>query len=98
MPAPKKKKTAKKRREFRSPYYETAVYLNMQARVVDHLKRLRREKDWTQHAAATRLKMSVQHFQQLESGKTNATMVTLARLAEAFAVDIVELFAPLPKR
>lgn len=87
----------KVRKDFRSPLYESPVYEDLQARLVEHLKRLRREKGWTQTETATRLGMKVQQVQQLESGKNNATMVTLARLVETFEIDIVELLAPLPK-
>ena len=78
--------------------YKSRVYLDMQARLVEHLRRLRDARGWTQTEAATRLGMKVQQFQQIEAGTNNATMVTLARVAEAFEVDIVELLAPLSKR
>jgi transcriptional regulator with XRE-family HTH domain len=74
------------------------VYIEMQTRLVEHLRRLREAKGWTQTEAATRLGMKVQQFQQIEAGTNNATMVTLARVAEGFGVDIVELFAPVQKR
>ncbi len=67
----------------------------MQARLVEHLRRLRKAKGWTQTVAAEALGMKTQQFQQLEAGTNNMTLVTLARVAEAFEVDVVELLAPV---
>lgn len=86
---------SKNRRDFRQPLYNSPVYLDLQDRFVEHLRRLRKERSWTQVETAEVLGMKYQQYQQLESGKTNATMVTIARIAEAFQIDVIELFAPV---
>jgi transcriptional regulator with XRE-family HTH domain len=52
------------------------------------LKRLRAEKGFTLRSLAEKSRVNVNTIQYLESGKTNAMVGTIARLAKALDVDI----------
>lgn len=80
---------------FRDPLFEAPEYLALQERLRENLRRIRQERGWTQAEAAKRCgRMSYQHFAQLESGRTNVTLVTLCRIAGGLGVDVVELLGP----
>lgn len=87
----------KVRRSFRDPQYETPTYKNALERIAANLRRMRKDRGWTQADAAQRLGMKPQQFHQLESRGNNTTLVTLARIADAFGADISELLAPVPE-
>lgn len=60
-----------------------------------HVRRLRTEREWSQAQAAEKCAMTLQHYQRAEAGGMNATLTTLARLADGFGVDLSVLFAPV---
>ncbi len=82
---------------YRDPLFEAPEYLGTQARLRANLQRLRRERGLTQDAAAKLCGgMSYQHFAQLESGRSNVTLVTLCRVASGLGVDVAALLAEPP--
>lgn len=85
----------KVRRSFRDPQYEAPTYKDALERIGANLRRMRKDRGWSQADAAQRLGMKPQQFHQLESRGNNTTLVTLARIADAFGADISELLAPI---
>lgn len=79
---------------FRDLLFEAPEYIDAQARLRANLRRIREAHGWTQAEAAERCGgMSYQHFAQVESGRSNITLVTLCRVASGLGVDVVELLA-----
>ncbi len=86
----------------REAQYTRPLYRELVGRIGANVKRLREACGWTQEEAAFRCDgMATYVFQCVEGGTTNVTATTLARLAEGFSVDPVQLLAPTeeaPKR
>ena len=57
----------------------------------DNLKRIRTEKDISQGDIARALEMDKSFVSNIENGKTNPTLATIAKLAKAIRVSIDEL-------
>lgn len=57
----------------------------------ENLKRIRMEKDITQGDIVRSLGMSRSFVSNIENGKTNPTLSTIAKLAKAIGVSIDEL-------
>lgn len=55
---------------------------------------LRRERGMTQQALASTCKFGLRYVQRLERSGVNVTLATLAKLANAFAVEVVTLLTP----
>lgn len=60
--------------------------------------RLRRAQNMTQMVASERAGVDVREWQKVEYEETNATIVTIARVAAALNVPVRDLFAPLRAR
>ncbi len=56
------------------------------------VRRRRRELNWTQEDAAHETRMATRHYQKPEAGKVNVTLRTLCRVAEAFELDLRDIF------
>jgi transcriptional regulator with XRE-family HTH domain len=54
---------------------------------------LRHGRGWTLETAAERALLDLKHFQKIEAGTINVTLVTLVRLAAGFGVPLSELFS-----
>ena len=78
----------RKRKAKRVEQYEHPVYLDAQARLAETLLKLRHDRGWTQATASERCEMDFTHYGNLERRRHNPTLVTLARLAVGFEVDI----------
>lgn len=89
---PKRRKTA------RQPQYESAAFLDIQARVAAAVRSLRKKAKISQEEAAHRCEMSTRLLQQVESAQANLTLTTLARLCEGFEVDISRLVRKVPTK
>jgi transcriptional regulator with XRE-family HTH domain len=65
------------------------------------VKRLREERGWSQAKLAVEADMSVSGVSMIENGQRNLTTTTLAKLANAFSVEVADLFPkgqlPLPE-
>ena len=83
----------RQRRKEREDQYESPAYRRIQKRLANNLRRLRKEKGWTQEQAAQHCDMSPRLLQMVEGGDVNATLTTIARLVQGFGVDIEELVA-----
>lgn len=69
-----------------------------QTRLAKNLHLLRKRKDVTQEDLAGRTGLSPRHIQKLEAGQVNATLKTIAVLADALQVELHKLLSPdLPK-
>jgi transcriptional regulator with XRE-family HTH domain len=89
---------AKARAKYRSrePQYASPRYTDLLARLAANVRRIRSERGWSQEATAARCgDMSTYLFQLVESGTTNPTATTLARLCDGFDLDVVALLAPV---
>jgi transcriptional regulator with XRE-family HTH domain len=58
------------------------------------VRALRDARDWTLEQAAEATNLDLKHFQKIEAGKLNVTLVTLVRLAEGFGEPMATLFKP----
>lgn len=56
------------------------------------VKRLRENQRWSQSRLAVEAKMSVSGVSMIENGHRNLSTATLGKLAEAFGVDVGDLF------
>lgn len=81
---------------YRDALFEAPEYADAQARLRANLRRLREERAWTQAEAAERCGMKFQQLSQVESGRSNVTLVTLCRLARGLGVDVAALLAAQP--
>lgn len=66
--------------------------MNARQMVGKNIRRLRKSRGFTQELVSERANLSQQHFSELERGKANATVDTLAAVAAALGVSIAELF------
>lgn len=57
----------------------------------------RRAHGWSQEAFADRCGFSQQYLSGLEKGRRNPTLKTMAELATALGIAVVDLFAELPE-
>jgi transcriptional regulator with XRE-family HTH domain len=63
------------------------------------VRELREARGWTLERAAEETTVDWKHWQKIESGQINLTLVTLVRICEGFGVPLAELFVPpKPKR
>lgn len=56
------------------------------------MRELRRERGLTQEAFAEKLRMLAPNYARIEQGRMNTTVDTLARVARALGVDVINLF------
>lgn len=86
----------KQRAEGRVPLFGP-TYRVVVERVASNVRRLRRERGWTQEEAAHRCgDLDLTLLRMVESARTNITAVTVARICDGFGVDVSELYAPAP--
>ena len=57
-----------------------------------NVRALRLDRHWTLERAAEQTHLDMKHFQKIEVGSLNLTLVTLVRLAQGFETDIPTLF------
>lgn len=76
-------------------------YADVLARLAGNVRRLRESRGLTQQQVAERAGLSIYQLRLVEGANANATAETLARLAQSFEVDVLELLQPAvvpPKR
>jgi transcriptional regulator with XRE-family HTH domain len=56
------------------------------------VRALRGARRWTLEEAAEASNLDLKHFQKVEAGKLNVTLVTLVRIAEGFDEPVASLF------
>jgi transcriptional regulator with XRE-family HTH domain len=59
-----------------------------------NIKHYRERSGWSQFDLADKINISVTFLSSLETGKTWASPVTLAKLAAAFGIEVYELLKP----
>ena len=80
----------------RTPQYESPRYGDILSRLAGNVRFIRAERGWTQEETAYRCgEMSTYLYQLVESGTTNPTATTLARLCDGFDLDVLVLLAPV---
>jgi transcriptional regulator with XRE-family HTH domain len=60
------------------------------------VRQLRHERGLTLEAASGKASIDITHWQKVEAGSVNVSMVTLVRLADGLDVNLVDLFAAGP--
>jgi transcriptional regulator with XRE-family HTH domain len=55
-------------------------------------RRERSRLGWTQEATAEKAGLNIRHYQKIEDASVNVTLKTVDQLAEAFGVDVADLF------
>jgi transcriptional regulator with XRE-family HTH domain len=68
----------------------------LSSRLASGIRALRARQGLTLSKAAEAAGLDLRHYQKLENGETNSTMITLARLADGFDVDALKLFSDAP--
>jgi transcriptional regulator with XRE-family HTH domain len=56
------------------------------------VRALRQRRKWTLEQAAEAANLDLKHFQKIEAGKLNVTLVTLVRLSNGFGEPVESLF------
>ena len=62
--------------------------IELQRRVGANIRRIRRSKKWTQQVLAERAGLARSQVVRMENGDKNATIQTLARIAEALEIRL----------
>lgn len=62
------------------------------------IRALRQARSWTLEQAAEASDIDLKHWQKVESGLINITMVTLVRIAEGLGEPIGSLFKPAKRK
>jgi len=73
---------------------EPVTEQELRDRVAQNVRGMRTAAGLTVEVAAERAGLDARHWQKIEAAETSATLRTLARLADAFAVDPAVLLAP----
>lgn len=74
-----------------------ATYRAVVERVASNVRRLRDARGWTQEEAAFQCgDLDVTLLRMVESGRTNVTAATIARLCDGFGVDVRDFYEPAP--
>lgn len=69
--------------------------MNIRELVGYNLRRVRSEKEITQEALSAKAHISQQYISELESGRRNPSVTTVAELARALGVSHIELVKPI---
>ena len=64
----------------------------------NRLRKLRRDRGWTQEALGARLEVSRQSVNAIETGKYDPSLPLAFRIAELFALPIEEIFVSPARR
>ena len=83
----------RRRKQTRLEQYESKTFRGLQERLAATVARLRARRGWTQADAAHHCEMTIWQYQRVESGITNVTFTTLARVLDGFEIDVKEAFA-----
>jgi transcriptional regulator with XRE-family HTH domain len=69
-----------------------AKRVTVQDRLAASVKRERARLGWTQEQVAETAKLNIRHYQKVEDGTVNVTLRTVELIADAFGVEIADLF------
>ena len=70
----------------------SARFLRLQQQLGQHVRAIRAELGMTLAEAEELSGISTRHWQKIEAGEVNLTLVTLHRVSMALSVDVEELF------
>ncbi|MBK6533998.1 MAG: helix-turn-helix transcriptional regulator [Deltaproteobacteria bacterium] len=85
----------KQRKSQRTALYETATYVSLVGRIGANVRRLRHGRGWTQEECAFRCNdLGPALLRTIESGRTNITAATIARLCDGLGVDAARALRP----
>ena len=76
-------------RSFRS----SVRYISAAKLLGGRIRELRKARGWTLYEASDAMDIDLKHFQRLETGSLNVTLVTLVRVAEGLGVEMSALFS-----
>lgn len=62
-------------------------------RLGEHIRSIRRQRDWTQEYLAEQAGLHVTYIISLEKGKKSASVDTLKKISDAFCITLPDLFA-----
>jgi len=68
--------------------------MSIQSRVSRNIQRIRREKDLSQEEVAHRADIHQTYLSGVETGKRNASILVVERIANPLGVDVSEIFKP----
>jgi ribosome-binding protein aMBF1 (putative translation factor) len=91
--SPVKPKKPKRRTKATSLAQATVDELDIVKRIGENIKRIREAKGWVQEDMSD-FGHAWRHYQRIEKGKRNLTLLVLIRLAKALGVDISDLTKP----
>lgn len=77
-------------RDTRASFSDSAI----QRAFGDRVRALRNERRWTQEHLVDRTGLDRAYLSEIENGRRNPSLTTIARLATAFGVEITDLFTP----
>lgn len=83
-------------RASRASQYRNRTYRKLLGSLAANVRRVRKSRGWSQQDAAEQCDMALQLFQRIESGQTNVTLTTLARLCDGLETAPSRLFASAP--
>jgi transcriptional regulator with XRE-family HTH domain len=88
--------TTRRRKPERAELYGSEPFLTLTTTLAANLRRLREERGITQEEASARCELPLRTYQLCETGRANAALVTLGRLAAGFEVQAAELLTRKP--
>lgn len=65
--------------------------------LASNVKRIRKDKGWTQDVLAAAVEIEQASLSLIENGRANPTLLTLEDIAAALEVDLPELLSPISK-
>lgn len=84
--------------EWSSTAYRQSRRFSAAARKLGlRVRELRQERELTLQGAADRTGLDLKHFQKVEAGQINLTLVTLLRIADGLGVELSDLFVAGPR-
>jgi DNA-binding XRE family transcriptional regulator len=84
--------TRKKARSYRSEARLSPKLQGALRKLGARVRELRQVCDFTQEELAGRAGLDPKHLQEIEAGKSNATMATVIGIADAVGISLTELF------
>jgi DNA-binding XRE family transcriptional regulator len=81
----------RRKRVVRAALYKAPTLKRNLERLATNVLTLRHQRRWTQEDAAHEAGFPLAMWQRIESGRTNPTLLTLGRVADALGVEVVDL-------
>jgi len=75
---------------------QTPAFRRTIAQLGKRLRELRQDREWTIEEASERYGVQTAHVRRIEAGRTNPSLATLLSIADAFSLDLADLFTERP--